>query len=232
MNRLIFSRSFWIVFILGMSACKKNSYVNDGGVSKANVNMTTYDYLKSNPTFSSLAHLIDRAGLKDSVNGNITFFAVTNYGVDEYVSAKKEQRVIALNDENITYTIDSIPVSYFRDSLLTYMFDGKITRDNLTITGKLYNSLLGPIPNVSYEIKLRRVTDQYTSYLDHVDYVNFTKVVGSRDDLVLDPTTIPDAEKDISYDCQTSGIITTTGIVHVLDGYHRLFFNTEKLADH
>ncbi|HEY8972347.1 MAG TPA: hypothetical protein VIM64_24750, partial [Puia sp.] len=62
-----------------------------------------------------------------------------------------------------------------------------------------------------------------------VDYVTFTKVYAQRDDLVLDPKTIPAAEVDASSTCQTSGIVTTTGIVHVLDGYHRLLFNNDKL---
>jgi len=229
MNQSIIKGTICVALLLLLGACKK-SYLTDGGVSNPNVNMTTYDYLKSNPSFSSLVHLIDRAGVKDLVNGNITFFAVTNYGVDEWVTARRIRKVIQTNDENIVYTIDSIPVNTFRDSLLTYMYDGKITRDNLSLSGKIYDNKLGAEPNVSYLIKLRRVTNQYTSYLDHVDYINYTKVIAQRDDQVLDPTTIPTAEQDKSYDCQTSGIITTTGVVHVLDGFHRLFFNTEPIT--
>lgn len=210
--------------------CKKDAYKNDGGVSQAKVNMTTFEYLKSKTQFSSLVHLIEKAGLQDKVNGNITFFAVTNYGVDDWVLAKKQKRITALNDENITYTIDSIPVSYYKDSLLTYMFAGKINRDSMSTAGKLYNSLQGTIKDTTYLIKLRRVTDTYTTYLDYIDYVNFTRVIGTRDDLIADPATIPTSQQDVSYDCQTSGIITNTGIIHVLDGYHRLFFNTEPMA--
>jgi hypothetical protein len=70
-------------------------------------------------------------------------------------------------------------------------------------------------------------TYPYNDYVSYVDMVNYTKVIGSRDDQVLDPSQIPQSEKDNAAICQTSGIITTTGIVHVLNGYHRLFFNTE-----
>lgn len=224
-------KTILLLLVVGYAtSCKKDAYKDDGGVAQAKVDMTTYDYLKSKSQFSSLVHLIDKAGLKETLNGNITFFAVTNYGVDDWVSAKKQQEIIKRNDENITYTIDSIPVSYYKDSLLTYMFAGKINRDSMSTAGKLYNSLQGVIKDTTYLIKLRRVTDSYTNYLDYVNYVNFTRVIGTRDDLVADQSTIPTSQKDVTYDCQTSGIITNTGIVHVLDGYHRLFFNTQPLA--
>ena len=211
-----------------MTSCKKNGYKNDGGQSNAFVNMTTYDYLRSQPVFDSLVRVIDHAGMKDAVNGDITFFATTNYGVADFVQARKIKRGVELGNENLPYTIDSLPINQMKDSLKIYMFTGKINRDQMTLAGKLYNSVLGAIPNVQFLINLRRTQD-YSAYLDHVDYVRFTKVIGTRDDQQPDPTAIPAAEKDMPYDCQTSGIITTTGIVHVLHGNHRLFFNTERL---
>lgn len=211
-----------------MVSCNKDSYKVDGGTHNPKVNMTTYDYLKSKPQFSSLIHLIDRAGLKETVNGNITFFASTNYSVDEFVKARYNRRAIELNDENIPYTLDSLPLQEVKDSLKMYMYTGDLGRDKLTVDGKYYQNLLGAIPNVAFYIRLRRTQD-YSEYIDHVDYINFTKVIGTRDETVLDPSTIPANQKDIGYDCQTTGIITTTGTIHVLSNYHRLFFNTEPL---
>lgn len=221
-----------------IASCKKDGYKNDGGVSDAHVNMTTYDYLKSKPQFDSLVRIIDRAGLKDVVNSNITFFATTNYSIAPYVAAKKFQKSLETDNENFDFGIKDIPAKELSDSLKTYMFAGKINRDQITLSGKLYDSLLGPIPpkpgkpnsGIQYLIKFRRAFD-YSSYVDHVDYVNYIRVTGSRDDLQLDPSTIPDSEKDLAVDCQTSGIITTTGIVHVLNGYHRLFFNAQPLGN-
>ncbi|MFT4204664.1 MAG: hypothetical protein QM610_12235 [Chitinophagaceae bacterium] len=231
MNKYLFGFvSAMVILALLVTGCTKDGYKNDGGVSQAEVNMTTYDYLKSNSQFSQLVYLIDKAGLQDKFNGNVTLFAVNNYGVNDWVSAKKEEKVLAENDENITFTIDSIPVSVYKDSLLMYLFNGKITRDSMTTSGKLYNSLMGTITNVQFLIKLRRSYD-YSGYLDYVDYVTFTKVVGTRDDLEDDATVIPEAQKDVAVDVQTSGIITTNGVVHVLSGGHRLFFNTQPMAD-
>ena len=215
-----------LVALMAFTSCKKN-YVDDGGKSTPNVNMTTYDFLKSDTLFADLVHLIDRAGLKETVNGNITLFATTNYGIQSYLKAMKQRRAVELGTENFTYTLDSIPMVNL-DSLKTYMFDGKINRDQITVQGKLYNSLFGPIPNVQYLIKMTRTLD-YSAYVDHVDYVTYYKVYGSRDDLELDPKTIPPALQDVGVTCQTSGIVTTTGIVHVLSGFHRLLFNNDLL---
>jgi hypothetical protein len=215
---------------IAFASCKKNDYKNDGGVSNARVNMTTYDYLKSNPKFDSLVKVIDRAGLKDAINGNITLFATTNYGIVEYVSAKKNQVAIQTGNENFNFGIKDIPSKELSDSLKTYMFNGAINRDQITVGGKLYDSALGPINNVQYLIKFRRSFD-YNAYVSYVDYVTYTKVIGTRDDKELDVDAIPDQLRDKAVDCQTSGIITTTGIIHVLNGNHRLFFNAQPLGN-
>lgn len=217
-----------LVMAGSLISCNKNSYKVDGGTHNPKVDMTTYDYLKSKPQFSSLVHLIDRAGLKETVNGDITFFACTNYSVDEFVRARYYRRAIELHDENIIYTLDSLPLQEVKDSLKMYMFNGDLGRDQLTVEGKFYQNLLGPIPNVSFYINLRRTQD-YGSYIDHVDYIRFTKVIGTRDETERDPSSIPAKDKDMGYDCQTTGIITNTGIIHVMSNFHRLFFNTEPL---
>jgi len=219
-----------LIAIIGISSCKKDDYANDGGkILSGRVNMTTYDYLKSNPKFDSLIKIIDKAGMKDQINGNITFFATTNYGVADYVSAKKQEKITQVGDENIKFTIADLNSAELADSLKIYMFPGKITRNQLNTDGRLFNNLLGPINGVSWLIKLRRAND-YSQYVDYVEYLNFTKVIGTRDDLEADRTTIPQDRRDISVDCQTSNIITTTGILHVTNNYHRLFFNAGKLA--
>lgn len=226
MKKIFSSYSLLLVLTLFLFSCKKD-YLNDGGTANPNVNMTTYDFLKSKPQFSSLVRLIERAGLKDAVNGSVTFFATTNYGVDQYLKAMKNIRAIELNDENITYTLDSIPL-WRLDSLKTYIFDGKINREQMTIKGKYYPSQFGSITGAQFRITLYRVY-QYTSYVDYVDYVVYSKVIGTLDSDELDPKKIPESQVDKVADCQTSGIITTNGIVHVLNGYHTLFFNNDPI---
>ncbi|MHA4896852.1 hypothetical protein ACXZ1K_19030 [Pedobacter sp. PWIIR3] len=218
-----------IIFcVVILASCKKDDYKNDGGVSKAYVDMTTYDYLKSNPKFDSLVKVIDRAGLKDAVNGNVTFFVTTNYGIVDYVKAKKGERAQQIGNENFDFGIKDIPVKELSDSLKTYLFAGQINRDQITVSGKLYNSLLGAQPNIQYMIRMRR-SFEYSNYLNYVDYVNYVKVIGTVDANELDPNSIPDDQIDRVVEVQTSGIVTKTGIIHVLSGNHRLFFNAMSL---
>ena len=217
--------------LVTISSCQKDDYINDGGkILSGKVNMTTYDYLKSNKKFDSLVKIIDQAGMKDEINGNITFFATTNYGAADYVSAKKQEKITQVGDENIKFSIADINPAELKDSLKMYMFAGKVTRNQLNTEGRLFNSLLGPMNGITWLIKLRRSND-YAQYLDYVDYVNFTKVIGTRDDLEADASAIPQDRKDISIDCQTSNIITTTGVLHVLRDGPRLFFNAGRTAN-
>lgn len=218
----------WIIVLVAcwsiLSSCQKDDYINDGGKAKANVDMTTYDFLKQNPKFDSLIKIIDRAGLKNEVNSGITFFASTNYSVAAYVGAKKREKIIETGDENISFGINDISVADL-DSLKIYMFEGAILSKKLTTNNTFFPSKFGPIADVRFLIKLRRDATTYSNYVDYVDYLNFTQVVGAVDtDLPKGQYILP-AEQDLSFDCQTSGIITTTGILHVLEDRHRLMFN-------
>jgi hypothetical protein len=217
------------LLLLFLAACEKNTYQVDGGKSDAHVKKTTYDFLKEHGSFDSLVKIIDRAGIKDVVNSDVTFFTTTDYGVRDYVAAKKQEKIAEVGNENIEFGINNIPVKELRDSMMIYLFEGKINRDNLTPDNKYFVSKFGPIANVRFNIKLRRTRD-YDSYLDYVDYLNFTKVIGTLDSEEPDYNAIPKENLDKSYDCQTSGIITTTGIVHVLNNSHRLFFNAGQMA--
>ncbi|MDF2515719.1 MAG: Uncharacterized protein K0R59_1015 [Sphingobacterium sp.] len=219
---------FALLFFQLLTSCSKNDYINDGGVHQAKVNMTTYDYLASHPKFDSLVRIIDRANLKELVNSDITFYATTNWGVADYVSAKKQQRIAEVGDENISFDIDDIDPKRL-DSLKIYMFKGKVERDKLDLNGAYFSSLFGPIPGVRFQLGLRRTRD-YSSYVDYVDYLYYTKVNGTLDSEEPNQNAIPEAERDARVDVQTSGIITTTGVIHVLHGDHRLFFNKEKMA--
>ncbi|WP_156306411.1 hypothetical protein [Sphingobacterium endophyticum] len=218
-----------LLLLILASSCKKVDYKNDGGVSDPHVNKTTYDFLKEHGSFDSLVRVIDHAGIKDIINSKITLFVTSDYGIREYVSAKKQEKIVEVGDENISFSITDIPKKELRDSMMIYVYDGLINRENLSTENKFFTSKFGAIPNVRFNIKLRRTRD-FGNYVEYVDYLNFTKVNKTVDADEPDYNAIPEADLDRSFDCQTSGIITTTGIVHVLDNNHRLMFNRGKMA--
>lgn len=212
----------YVTLILGglgliFFGCTQKDYLIDGGVHNPKVDMTTYDYLKTNHVFDTLLILIDKAGLKDAINGDVTFFAPTDYSVVNYVKAKRGDMLGI--DPFSDFKLEDIPVETLRDSLKMYIIPGKINRSDMTEEGNIYTTLLGNKVHVA----LIPVNDQYSNIVKTwPKYVYFTKIVGVGLD---DPnaTTAPE-ELDKRYVCQTSGIETNTGVLHVLTNQHTMFY--------
>lgn len=215
-------KKYLIILFLGVAAfwsCNEE-YLIDGGVANPNVNLSTYEYLKTNPIFDTLVILIDKAGLKDKVNGANTFMAPTDYSIKNFVNAVlSDMRVL---DPLAKYTINDIPVDTLK-KLEAYLIPGALTRDKLTKEGKEYTSLNGEKRKISLEPR-----DIYTGYLsDKPEFVYFYKKKGTKwDDYAA--TGLDKAEQDLNVQVRTSGIISQTGVVHVLQGNHVAFFYEAK----
>jgi len=205
--------AFAIIFF----GCERKDYLIDGGIHNPKVDMTTYDYLKTKRVLDTLLLLIDKAGLKETINGDVTFFAPTDFSVVNYVATKKAD-IQAINPFS-NFTLESIPAETLRDSLKMYMIPGKINRDDMTAEGKTYTTLMGN----KVHIALVPVQDAYTNIVTTwPQYVFFTKINGAGLDV---PGTVPPAaELDVKNVCQTSGIITNTGILHVIENSHTMFY--------
>lgn len=206
-------------------SCKKEDTIG-GKLFNAQVNVTTYDYLKTNHLFDTLVIMIDKLNLKDEVNSSGTFFAVTNYSIHNFVLAKQAQ--LQLKNENLKFTFDSLNLSTLKDSLRAYMFKSRYTRNNLTLAGTLATADDGELRL----IQLRPTTD-YTSNLftTSPQYIYMSKLVATQYyslPPVLDTTTVKllDPSQILSALCQTTGILTTTGVLHVLSNDHTFtYFN-------
>ncbi|MEO8111353.1 MAG: fasciclin domain-containing protein [Ginsengibacter sp.] len=210
-----------------VTSCKKSNYLEGGSLHSAKVNMTTYDYLQSNSAglFDTLLLLVDRAGLKDKINQQgVTFFAPTDYSINAYLSAraKEEQNI----DPFRQWTIDSM-IKYempkFVDSINIYFVNGALTYDKLTQNGTLYPTLKqGNECVVSYE----ETRDPALGYNPNVStiprIVYFTFLLKQ----LSPPIVAGDIQSDegVHTRVQTSGIETTTGMLHVLNNQHKLFF--------
>ncbi|MGY0036762.1 fasciclin domain-containing protein [Pedobacter sp. NJ-S-72] len=222
-----------LLLVLFGSACKKSAII-DGGLSKEKIDLTTtYDFLKSNPhqMFDTTLLIIDKAGMKDLINGPGTFFIPNDYAITNFLNTKRDEA--RKKNEKLNYNLDSLFKNFspqmLRDSMAMYFFPEKIVRDGLTSEGKSYQSSTnGVVLDVSLE-----EADQYTVngiITNKPKYVYLNKILGEKD--VLEGLTKVDPSGDaklldIKALCQTSGIITNTGVVHVLSNSHIWTFKTK-----
>ncbi|MCC8423484.1 hypothetical protein [Mucilaginibacter sp. UR6-11] len=221
--------AFILFAAAGLASCKKD-YVIGGSLFNANVNMTTYDYLKTNHAFDTLVIMIDKMDLKNDVNTSGTFFAMTNYSFHNFLLAKQTQLQIQKNDENFKLKFSDLDFASLKDSLRAYMFKDKYTRSNLTTVGVYATALDGEKRLINM-----RPTTEYTSSIFTTDpqYIYLTKVrpLTPGGPVPVDIAGVSQVAPSqlLTTLCQTTGIITTTGILHVLSNYHTFtYFNDEN----
>ncbi|MEC5143326.1 hypothetical protein [Chitinophaga sp. 212800010-3] len=206
-----------ILASLLFSACRKDDHFMGGSPTKAQSDLTTYDYLKANPLFDTLVQLIDKAGLKETVNSNITFIAVTNYSVKSFLDVRTRQLQKATNNENVKYTLDSIKAPELRDSLLAYCFKGSIVRSDLSMESQVYKNMVGE----DFAFKLTLLNSDILSA--GVKYITLAKVINGLDPDPL-PDNFPPGDRDKVFTLQTTGILTKTGVLHVLQNNHVFYW--------
>ncbi|PUZ24624.1 hypothetical protein GA0116948_105263 [Chitinophaga costaii] len=201
-------------------SCKRD-YTIGGTVLDPHVNLTTYDYLKTNKLFDTLVLLIDRTGLKDEVNAAGTFFAVSNYSIDHYIDAKKSDLETKLNDENLVYTFDSLDYASLKDSLRAYMFKDRILNADQNTSGRLFTANDGEVRMVNLVPDNSYTNDIFTQ-APLILYLNKMIADSPGETIPTDSTGIGGLQDDqlLKTRCQTSGIITTTGVLHVLNNAH------------
>lgn len=215
------TRGGWAMLLLALlfTACKKDDHFIGGSPTNDHTPMTTYDYLKANPLFDTLILLIDKAGLKETVNSDITFIAPTDYSIKTFLALRTVQLQKATNDENVKYTIDSLKAPELRDSLMAYMFNGKIVRSDLSLEAQVYKNKVGE----SFAIKQVKSGDYSDILSAGVRYLSVAKIINGLDPDPL-PDGYPDEDKDKTNILQTTGIITTTGVLHVLENKHAFYW--------
>lgn len=226
MKRLIYTILVMIALGTIMYSCKKDGYFVGGDLHSPKINMTTYDWLKSNKdgVFDTVIMLIDKAGVKDKINKQgITFFAPTDYDIYNYVQARSiaMQRI----DPEKKWTVDSM-IKYelprFADSIDMYIVNQMLPNEILTGDGTKYKNATGKDIVVSYE----ETDDTDLGYNEASSIkpriVYFSYLFQALDNNV--PASDIALPVGIRTRVQTSNANTTTGIVHVLNNNHILFF--------
>lgn len=202
-----------------VASCKKDNYLTGGSKINPKVEMTTYDYLKSKPLFDTLVQLIDHAGMKDEINGKVTFFAPTDYSIRSLLLKRTTEVQLKYNDENIKYTIDSFPVNELKDSLRAYMFKEVISRENLSLSNQLYKNMVGE----EFAIKLVESIDYDDIISQRPRFLHIIKIIDGLDPDPR-PQDYPKEMWDKDEEVQTSGIITQTGLLHVINNQHAFYW--------
>ncbi|MFV8346308.1 fasciclin domain-containing protein [Flavobacterium sp. ZB4P13] len=203
-----------LIVLFSLYSCSNDDYLVDGGVADSNVKMSTYDFLKSNKQLDTLALLIERADMIAAVNAkSTTLFAPNNSSIKRYVNYILVKKLKL--DPQATFTVNDIPVADLKVMLGNYIFNETIDRSKLVKQGKIYKTLSGEERLLSLE-----PVAQYAGQLDNFpEYVFYTFKGGA----VWDPTdNISDdpLEGDWKTVVRTSNLVSTNGIIHVLQGYH------------
>jgi hypothetical protein len=203
-----------IIILVGLYSCSNDDYLVDGGVASQNVNMSTYDFLKSNKQLDTLALLIKRADMIEVVNTkSTTLFAPNNLSIKRYVNAIWNVKLQL--DPKATFTVNDIPVAELKVMLGNYIFDQALDRSKLVKAGKVYITHSGEERLLSLE-----PVAQYTGQLDGFpEYVYYTFKIGTN----WDPTNAISSdvkEADKKTVVRTSNLLSTNGVIHVLQGNH------------
>ncbi|EHQ26539.1 hypothetical protein BDD43_0594 [Mucilaginibacter gracilis] len=210
------------LIVLCFGACKKNSYLTDGGLEKAATPFSTYDYLKNNKyhQFDTLLTLIDFYKLKDTINNSKTFFAPPDMAINSLMKSITIKR-------NVDGAILSSPITTFKqltDSvsanlLKQYIFNKTITLDEATTASIIYTNEAGAIAPCA----IKKVIGASSVYLSNsaltFSYYTLEYVVING---LLDGSSgpSPDDKVDALLPCQTTGIQTSTGTtLHVLANF-------------
>ncbi len=131
MKKILIPISF--LLLLSFGACKKDNIIGGEKNETNEVNMTTYDFLKSFDVTTETARLIERAGMIDEVNGNVTLIAPSNYAVNRYLR-RKTNRMLRLDPTATAMTVEDIPMDEL-EQLGMYIVDGQYLSKDLTPQG-------------------------------------------------------------------------------------------------
>ncbi len=189
------------------TACKKDNYLNDGGVHNVNTPLSTYDYLKNNQNhlFDTTILLIDHYNLKTDINNAGTFFAFTNYAISQLMI---NQGIGTLNQ-----LYDSLTGNFIKQ----YLFASKtVNLATATLASVAYDNLASN----KAPCAIKKIPGAYTLYLVNTNpsfnyfTLQYIKVNGVIDG---SPNAPANDKPDAAISCQTTGILTSTGTtLHVL----------------
>lgn len=251
--------NFLFIFaaVLLLASCSKEDYIIGGKKDATNkVDQTTYEFLQSFDVTTETARLIERAGMIDEVNGDVTVIAPSNYAVNRYLH-RWNNRLLRLDPKSETMTVEDIPEEELH-KLKMYIVDGRYWRETIPEGGitlpthlpgdtiRLYLAEANAEPGAAWDGSgTPGLGYQYSNFMQTLPvkvYVHFKRGANWE----MDPNQrvsmgYDDPECDQVYSMYISDVQTTTGVVHVIYSgdynysdhyyYHTLFFYGTRADD-
>lgn len=238
-------------------SCSKEGYIIGGEKNETNkVDMTSSEFLKTFEATTETGRLLERAGLADEVNGDVTIIAPNNYAVNRYLRRKNNRRW-RLDPSAQAMTVEDIPVADLQQ-LRIYMVKGKYLSTDLTPEGIVLPTLSagdslrlsleeataepgaawdgGGQPGQGYQYSnfMQSRPKKVTVHFKRGD--NWEMSANQRNSMGYD-----NPECDQVYKMYISDVVTKTGVVHVIYSgdytysdhyyYHTLFFFGTRADD-
>ncbi|HOI80028.1 MAG TPA: hypothetical protein PLI30_10535 [Petrimonas sp.] len=240
----------WATIFFASSSCSED-YIIGGEVNETKqLNMTTFDLLKSMEETKNVAILFERAGMKELVNGDVTIISPSQWSINRYLRRKHNQN-LRNNPSAPPVTMDDISAQELQ-KMGMYILPGKYWRETIPAEG------INLVAHDGTEVRLtldKTNTDpgaawdgsgvpgsgyQYSNFMQQVPYlvkVHFKR--GANWEMTPDDRNrltgyYDNPECDHVYRMYVSDILTSTGVVHVIYSgdygysdhyyYHSLFF--------
>jgi hypothetical protein len=246
-----------VISIAGLLTSCSQDYITGGEINSNKVNMTTFELLSKMEETKTVAILFDRAGMKATVNGDVTVIAPNQWSVNRYLRRRNNQ-ALRTNPAAVAVTINDISANELK-KMGMYILPGKLWSETIPEEGKFLKTLDGSDVFLSVD---RTGTDpgpawdgsgspgegyQYSNFMAqnprivHILFkrgANWEMTPLERSAL---SNTYDNPECDQMYRMYVSDILTTNGVVHVLyEGdsnysdhyyYHSLFFFGQRTDD-
>lgn len=143
--RDLFTSRWLMVFTaaaLIMAGCQKDGGYHEYTKSRSQVNLNTYDYLKSQAgVFDSMVKVIDRLNLERTVKSNkLTVMAITN---SSFAAAIKNLNIMRGGLLKEPLYLANVDINHLDTLFCRYLMPGVVPTDSLrgAPDGRLYNSL-------------------------------------------------------------------------------------------
>ncbi len=214
MKRIYYKAGIWGwlgILLLGSFSCEKSFDKYRKVEPVEEVSMNTYAFLKQqNHVYDSLVYLLDKTGLDKTLeDSEVTFFAPQDKSI---MTVLKNINVTRKEfGKTTTWTLDSVPTAVWDTLLRRYMVRGIVNSDSLNYADGVDLTTL----SYGYKINGKRIEANASGVVNGGPFqISYSDMNNSR--FVKDWSTS---------NTQTIDIMTTNGVVHVLESKHVFGFN-------